>query len=95
MALDQRQRLRWTSIPTFRVNVDHFAASAFFCLRKMRQHAAAVVAGDRKLQPLIFLKRRDCFLQINADEQMPLQLLEGKECVGVPPQSWAGTAPFE
>jgi hypothetical protein len=95
MALDQRQRLRWTGIPTFRVDVDHFAASAFLRLQKMRKHAAVVLAGDGKLQPLIFLKRRDCFLQINDDEQMPLQLLDGKECVGVPPLSWAGTAPFE
>jgi hypothetical protein len=63
MALDQRQRLRWTCMSRIGVYVDHFATRAFLGLQKVCKHDSAVLADDGELEPLFFLKRRNSLLK--------------------------------
>ncbi len=89
MTLEERERLRQARVAGFRVDVDHFTTGALSRLQKVCEHGVAVAADDGELEPLFFLKRGYCLLQIKVYEDEP----DGGKILGrwafLPPQCWA------
>jgi hypothetical protein len=101
VALDERQWLRRARVACCRVNVDHLAASALPALQQVCYEAAAVLADDRELKPLLFLEGRHGLLQgsMRKHGQKVFGQRDSESAqranAASPPQSWGGTAPFE